>query len=112
MVVLLNPAASRSVVKSSNEAAAGIADFQELLGINTGREALEARLWPEAAVDVKDRVVVAGADGVDAAKRLSAEGVDAAKRLRAETMGKAKAASGKVASRLAQQSSRWRRDAD
>lgn len=110
--VLLNPAASRSVVKSSNEAAAGIADFQELLGIDTGREALEAKLWVEAAVDVKDRVVVAGADGMDAAKRLSAEGVDAAKRLRAETMGKAKAASGRVASRLAQQSSRWRRDAD
>ncbi|WP_341392907.1 hypothetical protein [Arthrobacter sp. G119Y2] len=110
--VLLNPTSSRAVVKSSNHAAAGIADFQGVLGIDTGREALEARLWLEAAEDVKDRVVGAGADGVDAAKRLSMEGVDAAKRMGTGTMGKAKSVSGKVASRLAERSTRWRRDAD
>ena len=110
--VLLNPTSSRAVVRSSNETATGIADFQGLLGIDAGREALEARLWSEAAEDAKDRVVEAGTDGVDAAIRLGTEGVDAAKRLGAETMGKAKSVSGKMASRLAERSSRWRRDAD
>ena len=110
--VFLNPASSRAVVKSSNQAAAGIADFQGVLGIDTGREAMEARLWLEAAEDAKDRVVGAGVDGVDAAKRLGMEGVDAAKRMATDTVGKAKSVSGKVASRLAEQSSRRRRETD
>lgn len=99
--VLLHPSSSRAVVKSSIEVATGIAGFESLLGIDAERKALEARLWVEAAGDVKDRVMEAGTDGVDAAKRLGVE-----------TAGKAKAVSGKVASRLAERSSRWRRDAE
>ena len=99
--VLLHPSSSRAVVKSSNAVATVIADFESLLGIDAEREALKTRLWLEAAGDVKDRVMEAGTDGVDAAKRLGAE-----------TAGKAKAVSGKVASRLAERSSRWRRDAE
>nr|WP_237686501.1 hypothetical protein [Arthrobacter jiangjiafuii] len=110
--VLLNPASARAVVKSSNEAATGLAEFQGLLGIDAGREALEARRWLEAAEDVKDRVMEAGTDGVDLVKRLGTDGVDAAKRLRTETAEKAKSVSGKVASRLAERSTRWRRDVD
>lgn len=110
--VLLNPSSSRAVVKFSNETATGIAAFQGLLGIDSEREALEARQWLDAAGDAKDRVVEAGTDSVDAAKRLGADGVDAARRLGAETKDKAKSVSGKVASRLAERSSRWRRDAD
>lgn len=100
--VLLNPSSSRAVVKSSNEVATGIADFESVLGIDAEREALEARLWLEAAGNIKDRVMEAGTDGVDAAKRLGTDGVDAAKRLGVETAGKTKAVSGKVASRLAE----------
>ena len=110
--VLLNPSSSRAVVKSSNEAATGIADFQGVLGIDSEREALEARQWLDAAGDVKDRVVEVGTDGLDTARRLGADGVDVAKRLGSETRDKAKSVSGKVASRLAERSSRWRRDAD
>ncbi len=110
--VLLNPASSRAVVKYSNSVANGIVEFQELLGIDTRHEGIEAKRWIEAAEDVKDRVLEAGTDGVDAAKRLGADGVDAAKRLGTETRDKAKSVSGKVASRLAERSTRWRRDAD
>lgn len=99
--VLLNPASSRQVVRSTNHVASGVAKFQELLGIETSRESLEARRWVDAAEDVKDRVLETGADGVDTAKKLGADAID-----------RARSASGKLSGRLSERASRWRRDTE
>ncbi|MGF9660536.1 hypothetical protein AAIH25_01550 [Arthrobacter crystallopoietes] len=74
--VLLHPNSSRSVVHSSNHVATGVIDFHGRLGIDTGRESLEAQRWLDAVGGVKDKVLETGADGVDAAKNLGNEGID------------------------------------
>ncbi|WP_138416191.1 hypothetical protein [Sinomonas gamaensis] len=73
--VLLHPTSSRSVVDSSNHVATGVIDFQGRLGIESGRQSLEAQRWVDAVVEVKDKVLVTGAEGVDAARNLGNEGL-------------------------------------
>lgn len=99
--VLLNPASSRQVVKSSSRVAGGVAEFQELLGIEAARESLEARRWLDAAEDVKDRVFETGADGVDTAKKLGTDAIE-----------RARSMSDKLSGRITERASRWKRDAD
>ncbi len=78
--VLLHPIASRAVVDSSNQVAAGIVDFNGRLGIERDRPALEAKRWVEAVVEARDDLVVATTGGVDAAKRFGSETLDRATR--------------------------------
>jgi hypothetical protein len=73
--VLLHPTSSRAVVDSSNHVATGVIDFQGRLGIESGRQSLEAQRWVDAVVEVKDKVLVTGAEGVDAARNLGNEGL-------------------------------------
>lgn len=77
--VLLHPTTSRAVVNSSNFVATGVIEFHERLGIDQGRESLDAKGWTEAAVEVRDRAVETGADGVDAARQLGSEALNRAK---------------------------------
>jgi hypothetical protein len=99
--VLLHPTASRDVVHSSNHVANAVGDFHGRLGIEGGRQSLEARRWADAATEVRDKALDAGADGVDAAKRLGNE-----------TLDLAKSASGKLANRIAEHALRRRRVED
>ncbi len=71
--VLLHPAASSVVVRSSNSVAATVTTFHELLGIQGDRQSLEARRWSEAASQVRDRALESGAEGVEAARRRGDE---------------------------------------
>lgn len=71
--VLLHPAASGAVVRSSNAVAATVNDFHELLGVQGDRQSLEARRWSDAASQVRDRALESGAEGVDAAWRRGDE---------------------------------------
>lgn len=87
--VLLHPGASREVVHSSNHVATAVTDFHGLLGIDRGRESLEAKRWADAATEARDKALETGADGVDAARRLGNETVD-----------RAKSATGKLSSRI------------
>ncbi len=129
--VLLHPTTSRDVVQSRNHIAIAVVDFHGRLGIERGRQSLEARRWSEAATEVKDRALETGADGVDAARRLGdetlgrgksatgklssraletgADGVDTARRLSDETLDRAKSATGKLSSRIAERARRRRR---
>lgn len=97
--VLLHPATSRDVVASSNHVAIAVVDFHGRLGIERSRQSLEARRWGDAATEVRDKALEAGADGVDAARRLGSETVD-----------RAKSASGKLSSRIAERALRRRGD--
>lgn len=74
--VLLHPTSSGAVVQSSNHVTVAVVDFHGRLGIEDGREALEARRWLEAATEVKDKVLATGADGVDAARRVGGDAIE------------------------------------
>ena len=85
--VLAHPTRSREVVNSSNHVGMAIVDFRGRLGIARGRESLEARRWGDAASEVKDKALGTGANGIDAAKRVSSD-----------TFERARSASGKLSS--------------
>ncbi|WP_432886682.1 hypothetical protein ACQPYH_03990 [Kribbella sp. CA-245084] len=97
--VLLHPTSSREVVDSSNQVAQNVVEFHGRLGIERGRESLEARRWTDAATEARDKAFDAGADGVDAARRLGNE-----------TFDLAKSTTGKLSSRLTDRV--WRRRTD
>ena len=77
--VLFNPKQSPAVVKSSNHVAAGVHEFHELLGIESGRESSEARRWREAAAERWDTARATGARGIDTVKNFGSETRDQAR---------------------------------
>jgi hypothetical protein len=121
--VLLHPTASRIMVNSSNHVATGVMDFHGRLGIEDGRQSVEARRWLDAVTEVRDKALETGAEGIDAAGRLGnetldrarsvrdkaietgAEGVDAAGRLGSETLDRARSVKGKLSSMIGERGS-------
>lgn len=99
--VLAHPAKSRSVVDSRNHVGTSVLDFQGLLGIEAGREPLEARRWVDAATEVRDKTLEAGAGRVDAAKRFGNE-----------TRGRARSATERLSNEIAQRTRRRSTDND
>ncbi|MFF4350377.1 hypothetical protein [Streptomyces sp. NPDC001530] len=77
--VLLHPTASPAVVNSSNHVAIAVVDFHGRLGIERGRQSLDARRWVAAAAEARDKVLETGAEGVNAAWRLGNETLDRAR---------------------------------
>lgn len=82
--VLFHPARSRDVVQSSNQVALAVGQFQGSLGLERGRQSVEARRWADAATEARFKVLETGADGVDAARRLGNETVDRARSARGQ----------------------------
>jgi len=99
--VLFNPKQSPAVVKSSNHVAAGVHEFHELLGIESGRESSEARRWSEAAAERWDSARATGAAGVDTVKNFGGE-----TRTRARSMKR------KLSNRIAVRKPRQSEDAE
>jgi hypothetical protein len=97
--VLFNPKQSPAVVKSSNHVAAGVHEFHELLGIESGRESSEARRWSEAAGEHWDKAVATGAQGIDDVKRFGSE-----------VRGQAGSVKDKLSDKIAERKLRRRRD--
>jgi hypothetical protein len=77
--VLLHPTMSPAVVRSRETVATAVADFHGRLGIESGRQSLEARPWADAAAEFRDKVLETGAEGVDASWRLGNETFDRAR---------------------------------
>ena len=77
--VLLHPISSRTVVESTNLVAITVIGFETGLGIASDRQQVEAKRWVNAAVETRDDMFKAGAEGVDAAVRFGNEAVDRAK---------------------------------
>jgi hypothetical protein len=76
--VLLNPAKSPAVVRSSNLVAAGVHDFHGRRGIESGHQSSEAKRWMVAATETRDKALETGTKGVDAAISLGNETLDLA----------------------------------
>lgn len=118
--VLLHPTTARTVVHSSNQVEASVGEFHRCLGIEDGRQTVEAKRWMEAVVDARDKVIETGTDGVDATKRFSVDalslartttdkvretggdGVEATKRFGSEALGRARTMSDKVSIGIAE----------
>ncbi|ALE04730.1 hypothetical protein AL755_02910 (plasmid) [Arthrobacter sp. ERGS1:01] len=118
--VLLHPTTARSVVHSSNKVELALNEFHNCLGIDGGRQSVQAKTWVEAAADARDKVIETGSDGVEATRRLSndalglaktttgkvrdtgTDGVDATKRFGTEAMGRARSMSDKVSIGIAE----------
>ena len=77
--VLLNPFSAGAVVQARNEVAEGLGEFHARLGMAGQQSAVEARSWVSAAVDVRDDVFEAGADGAQAVGRFGGEALDNAR---------------------------------
>jgi hypothetical protein len=99
--VLLNPINSPAVVSSRNHVAAEVFDFCELLGIDSGLEAAEAKRWKEAAAERWEKTRVTGTRGLDSAKQFGTE-----------TRGHAKSVKDKLSSKMAGRSLRREKDGE
>ena len=77
--VLLHPTTSPAVVESREHVASAVADFHGRLGIESGRQSLEARRWVDAAAEFRDKALEAGAERVDASRRRGNEALDRAR---------------------------------
>jgi hypothetical protein len=97
--VLLHPAASKTVVHSTNHVGVAVVDFHSRLGIESGRQTLDARRWADAASEARDKVFETGAEGVDVARRLGNE-----------TLDRTKSVTGKLSNGLADRALRRRGD--
>ena len=99
--VLLHPSKAPALVEASNQVSGSINDFHSSLGIEYGREALEARRWRSAAGEAKDRALEKGADRFDAAKRVGNQ-----------TFDRARSTTGDISRRVAEQTRRLRSEED
>ncbi|MDJ1113400.1 hypothetical protein [Microbacterium dauci] len=77
--VLLNPIASREVVKASNDVGSRVSELHLTLGFVDERALLEARRWSQAATEVRDDVLEAGKDGLETAGRVGANALETAR---------------------------------
>jgi hypothetical protein len=66
-------------VQSREHVASVVADFHGRLGIESGRQSLEAKRWVDAASEVRDKVLETGAERVDVSRRLGNEALDRAR---------------------------------
>ncbi|MDZ4179980.1 MAG: hypothetical protein U1E29_12240 [Coriobacteriia bacterium] len=76
--VLFNPFNSPAAVRSSNQVSADLHHFRGRLGIESVHQASEARLWGQAATEMRDRVLTTTGEGVNAARRFGADTYDRA----------------------------------
>lgn len=97
--VLLHPSSSPEVVRASNTVAIAVDDFHGRLGIEGGRDSLDARRWADAAADARDKAFETSAGGVGVAKRVGTD-----------TFGRARSATGKVSGLIAERTRRQRGD--
>jgi hypothetical protein len=71
--VLFNPFDSPAAVHSSNQVASDVRVFRERLGIDSGREATDAKRWRQAAQEVRDKALATAVDGVGTVRRFGTE---------------------------------------
>lgn len=68
--VLLHPKTASQVVRSSNKVSSDLQEFRTSLGMASPAELLGVKSWGTALVEVRDRVVSVGADGMGAVRQF------------------------------------------
>jgi hypothetical protein len=87
--VLLHPGSARDVVQSSNDVASAVVEFHGRLGIERGRESVEAKRWLDAATEVRDKAL-------DAAGEAGGKALGAATDVGGKALGAATDVGGKA----------------
>lgn len=118
--VLLHPTTARTVVLANNKVETAVNEFHKCLGMEQGKQSVNAKTWMEAVVDVRNKVIETGSEGVDTTKRISndalglartttgkvretgSDGVDATKRLGNEALDRARNLSDKASIGIAE----------
>jgi len=77
--VLLHPVSAKKIVQALERASEGIGNFRGALGLEHEAVEIEARAWREAAIDTKDKVLTASAEGIGSATRFGGEKVKQAR---------------------------------
>jgi len=85
--VLLHPASAPGIVNATNNVVLALDDFNRVIGVESGTSTLEARRWTVAAIEARDKAWASGADGVDAAMRVSSDALSRAKTSSSELTG-------------------------
>lgn len=104
--VLLNPASSRAVVRSTNQVATTVVDFTGRLGIERIRKLRSARRWLDAAVEVRDKALVTGAEVKEKVLETGAEGVGVASRIGMQAFGRARSMMGRASGEITERAQR------
>lgn len=100
--VLMHPNASPAVVQSRDHVSVAVAGFEGRLGIESGRQPMDATRWREAALDVRDRALETGAERAGAARDLGSV-----------AFNRARSTTSNVAGRFAERAKRrWNHDGD
>lgn len=76
---LLRPFKVGGVVRSSNEVASDIIVFNERIGIDSSRDAVEAKRWIAAVAEARDKTVETGSESLDAVRRFGVKTFGSAK---------------------------------
>ncbi|MFF5492714.1 hypothetical protein [Streptomyces aquilus] len=99
--VLLHPTTSPAVVHAGNHVAVAVVDFHGRLGIEQGRQPMDARRWLDAAAEARDKALDTGAGGVNAARRLGNE-----------TLNRVRSVTGRLSSEIGERALRRSGDDD
>lgn len=97
--LLLNPMAAPKVLSARNKVHNDVISFQQLLGLDGEQAELEGRRWRDAVIEVRDKAVTSGAEGLDSAVQAGST-----------TLDSARFATGKAAERLSNRLLRKRTD--
>lgn len=77
--MLLHPVKATAVVHSGNEVGVNVTEFNGRIGIDTTREAINAKRWVAAVGEARDKAVETGAEGVDAVRVFGVKTFERAK---------------------------------
>jgi hypothetical protein len=91
--VFFNPRQSKRVVKSSKVVTESIKRFEKVLGIESGMQGTDVRLWRDAA-----------SEGLEKAREMSSEGVKVVKQLGSDTREQAHSIKGKISEKISERS--------
>ncbi|KRF31109.1 hypothetical protein ASG83_09820 [Yonghaparkia sp. Soil809] len=103
--VLLNPISARTVVNTRNSAGGAIVTFQRALGLDDAGSDVEAKRWRQAVGDTRDKLVVGGEAGLDAAKELGATTARAARDFSGQARDRARSLTHRISSKIAERTS-------
>lgn len=77
--LLFNPLDAPRVLRARNTVHNDVISFQQLLGIVGEQSELEGRRWRDAALEVCDKVVASGAEGIDTARQTGSDSFESAR---------------------------------
>lgn len=106
--VLLNPFSAGAVVRSSNEVATDVVEFNTRIGIAQAHDALEAKRWIVAAGEAGEKVRISANDVGERVRDTGVAGAGAARRFGLKIFGDALQATERISTDIADRAGQLR----